>query len=57
MQFACEESHERARRDSDAFALFHQIGSMPTEDDDGKPIKLLLANCPTCHSTIAKESR
>lgn len=52
----CQEMHERAKRDSSVWALLIPIGEMPTfHDEPGKPTRLVLANCPKCHSTIAKE--
>ncbi len=49
----CLAGHIEARRNFDEL---EQIGSMPTEDDDGNPVKLRLANCRACRSTIAMVS-
>lgn len=50
-----EAYHERARHSTELFATFEQIGSQPSEDAaTGKPVTLLLANCPSCHTTISR---
>ena len=50
-----ESTHDDARNIAEVFATFEYVGQMPSEDPaTGAPVALLLANCPSCHSTIAR---
>ena len=50
----CNWQHERLKTPTQ-WPLLEQRGFMPGETDDGKPARLELANCPHCHSTLARE--
>jgi hypothetical protein len=47
--------HERAKRDSDVWALLPKIGEQRIPAFGDEPAEVLeLRNCPVCHSTLAK---
>lgn len=53
---ACTD-HEQAKNDNVKWGALKQIGVMPAYevDTDGNQLVLVLANCPRCASTLARE--
>ncbi len=51
----CFDQHADLKADPKKWSALQYVGEMPTEDDDGNPMRLELRNCGTCHSTLAVE--